>query len=58
MRPSISKIKREPSEKNYKKELFKYKLKHWFESMDVDELSEYLETETGDINLIRYAMEG
>ena len=41
MKLSTSKIKREPSEKNYKKELFKYKLKHWFESMDVDELSEY-----------------
>ena len=57
MKLSISKIKREPSEKNYKKELFKYKLKHWFESMDVDELSEYLEIETGDISVIRYAME-
>lgn len=57
MKLSISKIKRELSEKNYKKELFKYKLKHWFESMDVDELSEYLETETDDISLIRYAME-
>lgn len=57
MRLNTNTAKSRLNEKHYQKELFKYKLKHWFESMDVDELSEYLEIETGDISVIRYAME-
>ena len=60
MRLNTNTAKSRLNEKHYQKELFKYKLKHWFESMDTLELADYMEVELIDLNddgVIECAME-
>lgn len=48
------------NEKFYQKELFEYKLKHWFKSMDPLELADCMDVDVVDMNydsVIRYAMD-
>lgn len=53
-------ITHEENEKFYRKELFEYKLKHWFKSMDVVELADCLDIDVIDMNydgVVKYAMD-
>ena len=50
MKLKVSTIKRSLNEKNYQKELFMCKLKHWFESMNPFELTQYLEIDLMGLN--------
>lgn len=50
-------IKHDENKNFYQRELFEYKLKHWFESMDIEDLSDYLEIYTDGKGVIEYAME-
>lgn len=60
MNYKVAIIKREEKEKFYQKELFEYKLKHWFKSMDPLELADCMDVDVIDMNyesVIRYAMD-
>ena len=43
MRLNTNTAKSRLNEKHYQKELFKYKLKHWFESMNTLRLANYID---------------
>ena len=60
MRLNTNTAKSRLNEKHYQKELFKYKLKHWFESMNTLRLANYIDvglTEVKEDGVIECAMD-